>query len=133
MQTFNATIQTPMKTLFEGEVDAVRASTDLGKMEIYADHATLVGTALYSIVDMHHGNKQETFIIQQGSVCVKEDGSVSILAHQAQKKEEMSVESVEEYLKYVVEQMESQDLNEYQMRFLRERREALERQKQDIE
>ena len=131
--TFHATIQTPMKTLFDGEADFVRASTDLGKMEIYPDHATLVGTALYSIVDVHHGNVQETFVIRQGSVCVHDDGHVTILAHEASKKEEMNVQSVEDYLKYVVEQMETGDLNEYQMQFLQERREALEKQREDSE
>lgn len=126
MSSLNVTLRTPLKTLFDGEADSVRLKTDLGRMEILPNHATLVGSILYSKVSIQHGGTEELFVVRQGSVSVDEEGNVAVLVMDADKEEELSVESMEEYLRLIVEQLENPDaLNGYQQKFLEEQRQAL--------
>lgn len=125
MTNLHVTLRTPTAVLFDGEAAALRLKTDLGRMEVLPDHATLVGTVLYSKVYVRHGDTEEKFIIRQGSVAVDEKGNATVLANEAHKEEELSVENMKDYLEYIVKQMEEGGLNDYQMQFLEERRRAL--------
>jgi F0F1-type ATP synthase epsilon subunit len=127
MATLTFSLRTPLQTVFEGEVDAVRLKTDLGRMEILPGHATLVATILYSRVHVRQGGTEHPFIIRQASVSVEENGSVRVTALDAQEGEVLSVESVEEYLLHLNQQLNGEEkLNEYQTQFLSEQRAALE-------
>lgn len=119
-------LRTPTAELFRGEAHAVRLKTDLGDIEILPDHATLIATILYSKVYIRHESTEETFIVRQGSVSVNEQGEVRILAHDAHKDGELSVENMKDYLDYVVQKLDTGELNEYQKQFLEKRRAALE-------
>lgn len=127
MATFAFSLRTPLNTIFEGDVDAVRLKTDLGQMEILPDHATLAGTILFSRVNIHSGGVEQVYIIRQGSVSVDSQGVVRVTALDAQEAESLSVKSVEEYLLYLNKQLSGeQQLNDYQKKFLSEQRSALE-------
>ncbi|MDG1950310.1 MAG: hypothetical protein P8J32_05865 [bacterium] len=126
MATFTFSLRTPLATFFEGEVDAVRLKTDLGRMEILPDHATLVGTMLYSRVYVRQGATEHPFVIRQGAVSVDAKGAVRLTALDVQEAEGISIESVEEYLVYLNKQLSGeQELNDYQKNFLAEQRSAL--------
>lgn len=126
MAEFQLTIQTPIETLFEGTVDSLRIKTDLGRMEVLPDHATIVGMILYSKVFARHSGQEEKFIIRHGSVSVDEKGNTTVLALEAHKEAEMTVKTMEEYLQYLGEQLKNPDqFNDYQKQFLEEQRDAL--------
>lgn len=134
MQAFQLTIQTPTELLFEGAVDSLRIQTDLGRMEVLPDHATIVGTVLYSKVYAKHDGVEEKFVVRHGSVSVDEKGKSTVLALEAQKLEEMSVKSMEEYLHYLNELLQNPDeLNDYQKQFLDEQRQSLQKGIEDKE
>ena len=127
MTTFPFTIQTPTSVLFEGAVEAARLKTDLGRMEILPNHATLVGTLLYSKVYARHDGKEEVFEVRHGTVTVEEDGTATVLALEAQKVDDMTVKTMEDYLVYLSELLANPDeFNDYQKQFLEEQRQALE-------
>ena len=126
MAEFQLTIQTPIETLFEGTVDSLRIKTDLGRMEVLPDNATIVGMILYSKVFARHSGQEEKFIIRHGSVSVDEKGNTTVLALEAHKEAEMTVKTMEEYLQYLGEQLKNPDqFNDYQKQFLEEQRDAL--------
>lgn len=127
MAMFTFSLRTPLKTVFEGEVDAVHLKTDLGRMEVLPDHATLVGTILFSRVSVQSGGNEQVYVIRQGSVSVDAQGVVRVTALDAQEAETLSVQSVEDYLSYLNKQLSGeQELNDYQKKFLAEQRAALE-------
>jgi F0F1-type ATP synthase epsilon subunit len=127
MAALTLSLRTPLKNVFEGEVDAVRLKTDLGRMEILPGHATLAATILYSRVYVRQGGTEQQYIIRQATVSVSEDGSVRITALDAQEQDSIQVESVEQYLVHLNQQLNGEEeLNEYQKQFLSEQRAALE-------
>jgi F0F1-type ATP synthase epsilon subunit len=131
--TFTFSLRSPLETVFEGQVENVRLKTDLGMMEILPDHASLVGTILYSQVAVRHDGTEENFIIRQGSVSVDEQGVARITALNVEKESSLSVTSIEEYLVYINEQLTGErTLNDYQVKFLGEQRAALEESLKDI-
>lgn len=125
MTDLHVTLRTPTRVLFDGKAEGLRLQTDLGWIEVLPDHATIVGTILYSKVYIRSGSTEEQFIVRQGSVAVNEKGEASILANEAEKQEEFSVDSMKEYLEYLVEELSRDGLNDYQMQFLEEQRKAL--------
>lgn len=126
MSPFHLVIQTPTETLFDGAVDSVRFKTDLGRMEVLSNHATLVGTILYSKVYTRQAQHEEQFIVRHGSVSVDGQGNTTVLAIEAHKEAEMTIATMESYLHYLVEQMEHPErFNAYQIQFLQEQRDAL--------
>lgn len=125
MSDLHVSLRTPTGVLFDGKAEGLRLKTDLGRMEVLPDHATLVGTILYSKVYIRHGSSEERFVIRQGSVSVNEKGEAKIFANQAQKEEEISIENMRDYLTYLAEQLAGGGLNDYQMQFLEEQRKAL--------
>lgn len=131
MANLHVTLRTPTKVLFDGEAQALRLKTDLGRMEVLPDHATLVGTILYSKVYVHQGDTEQRFVIRQGSVSVDEKNNATVLAYEAHKEDELSVENMQDYLTYVAKQLEEGGLNEYQVKFLEERRKALQEEMEE--
>lgn len=125
MAQINVTFRTPSKVIFEGPADKVRLKTDLGRVEILPNHATLVSTVLFSKVYIYHSSTEEKFFMRQGTMAVDEKGDVILLANEAEKEAEMTIDSMQEYLTYLVAQIDSGKHNDYQMKFLREQREAL--------
>ena len=119
------TLRTPTRILFDGEAHALRLKNDLGRMEVLPGHATLLGSILHSKVYVRHGDTEEKYIMNQGSMAIDGKGNVKILADDAHKEQELTVANMREYLEHLVEQMESEELNEYQVKFLQERRQAL--------
>ncbi len=125
MAQINVTFRTPSKVIFEGPADKVRLKTDLGRVEILPNHATLVSTVLFSKVYIYHSSTEEKFFMRQGTMAVDEKGDVILLANEAEKEAEMTIDSMQEYLTYLVSQIDSGKHNDYQMKFLMEQREAL--------
>ena len=123
---FHVTLRTPTDVLYDGKAHALRLKTDLGRMEVLPDHASLVGTILYSKVYIRHDKTEEKFIIRQGSIAVDGRNSTTVLATEAHKEEDLSIDNMKDYLEYLVHQLNEGNLNDYQRQFLDERRRALE-------
>ena len=64
--------------------------------------------------------------MRQGSLTVDAKGNATLLANEADKETELSIDSMQDYLKYLVELIDSGKHNDYQMKFLMEQRQALE-------
>ena len=134
MATFPFSLRTPLATIFEGEVDAVRLKTDLGRMEILPDHATLVGTILYSRVYIRRGGREDSYMIRQGAESVDAQGVARVTALDAQETKTIKAESIQEYLVYLNKQISGGNgLNDYQKNFLAEQRMALQESLSNIE
>ena len=127
MATFAFTLRTPLATVFEGDVDVVRLKTDLGLMEILPEHATLVGTILFSRVSIWQDGKEVVYLVRQGSVSVDESGVARVACLIADPVESLDVQSIENYLRSLTEMLDGErELNDYQKTFLQEQRAALE-------
>lgn len=99
-------------------------------MEIKANHATTVGTILFSkmIVSTEEGNDE--YIVQRGMLFVsQENKAVQVLAYQCKKIEEIEYKSAKEYLDFVEKQLaEGADLNDFQMQYLENEKIAMVKQ-----
>ncbi len=132
MQTFHATLRTPTAILFDGEVESLKLKTDLGRMEILPNHATLVGTILYSRVFVKSAGDEKEFIIRQGSVSVDGSGSASVLSAEGHAEETLSIHDIDDYLRYITGVLHGdKPLNDYQKKFLEEQRYAFEETKKE--
>ena len=86
-----------------------------------------LGPILHSLVYVRQGDTEYVFVLNRGSVSIDEQGNVRVLADDVHKQEDLSVATMQEYLEHLVAQMESGDLNDYQIQFLQERRAGIAR------
>lgn len=132
-QTFHLLIQTPIETLFEGEVKSLALNTDSGIIEIHPNHAHLIGTLTFSmprvtIVSQDSGTTEYVFSVRNGSVYFDtESNTCRVLALWGLKREEVTHETVAEYLKFVEETLkQGGSLNSFQLAYLGQEKESLE-------
>lgn len=122
MQQLSLIIQTPDHVAFEGAVDSVSLVTELGEMEIFSNHADLVGTILFSRVVVHIGKHEEDFFARLGMVFVDNtENTVRILAQYCVKVKEFDHLSIKEYRQFVQDKLQSREgLNGLQITHLEE-------------
>lgn len=63
---FNFKLITPEKTLYDDKADSVILTTEEGQIELMDGRSNLVGSILYSIVNVEKGNETYTFSIRRG-------------------------------------------------------------------
>ncbi len=134
--TFHLTVRTPEAEILDQEnVTSLRLTTEGGEMEIKAQHATTVGTILFSkmIVSTAAGNDE--YIVQRGMLFVsQENKTVQVLVYQCKKVEEIEYKSAKEYLDFVEKQIaEGADLNDFQMKYLQNEKIAMVKQVELVE
>lgn len=84
MASFPASLVTPEKVLFEGEVEAVMLRTDLGDAAFLPGHTPLVGSVVPGLVRFaREGGSEERFEMQRGLVQVSPE-RVVVLAPEAE-------------------------------------------------
>lgn len=131
--TFHLTVRTPEAEILNQEaVTALRITTEGGEMEIKANHATVVGTILFSKMIVSTAEGSDEYIVQRGMIFVsQEEHKVQVLVYQCKKIEEIEYKSAKEYLEFVEKQLaEGADLNDFQMEYLQNERIAMVKQVQ---
>ncbi len=127
---FKLIIRTPEKEVFSGEVESIYVSTDLGDTEIHPNHSSIGAAISYSpiILNISKDLKIE-FIIKRGMFSFSNDKNEALLmAYSAQKREEIDFDSAKEYLKYILEKLESgkyEDAGSFTFKFLEDEKIAL--------
>lgn len=79
------------KTLYEGDVDIVVLPGTSGIMGILPNHAPLLTTLNFGVVQVRTGNEEENFTVSGGVAEVQPD-IVTILADRAENVEEIDIE-----------------------------------------
>lgn len=129
--TFTFSLLTPTKSLFSGEVRAVRLSTDVGDLELLAGHADLVGIVTASRVEVDTGasGHTETFFVRQGTVSYNLDaGKAQLVVYSAEPLDSTNHDSLKQFHAFIHELLAKPEmLNDYQIRYLEKEALALER------
>lgn len=134
MSTFTLTIRTPEADVFVGEVNSVALTTDGGDLQCFAQHASVTGSVSYSAVAVDEGNAQESYVVRNGMFLFDNKGnSAVLLALHAEKRSEMNVSTVKEYLKWVEEKLASgEGLSDFQLAYLEGEKLAIQKQMDEV-
>jgi len=134
MKTFNLTVRTPLKNVYEGTASELQIDTQTGRMSVLPGHADLTASVVFSRIKLRHENVEEQYFVKSGvlHVGVKE-GSVELLCLSCDQIKDVEITTVEKYLSFVKEKLKNkEDLNDYQLRFLKDESFALEKQIKDM-
>ncbi len=126
-ENFHLTIQTPEKIYFDGPAVSVKIATETGEIEIFPQHASLMGTILFSHTTVRSAAAEEEFLMRNGLIIVDNaKNTVSILVAACDAVGQADFKSIKEYQGFVLEQLAKKaDLNSYQLVYLEEHGDAL--------
>lgn len=119
--------------LVDAPARSVSVSTDLGMMQILPGHLSLVGTITASpVIIALEGTEEVTYLVRQAvlTIAASEAGGtiVTIAAQLAEKKDEVSIESLESFRAKMHTALENkEDLSTYQIDFLTEQLDSVDR------
>lgn len=124
--TFHLLIQTPDATLLSADVSSLRIETDNGELEILPHHSHLIATVQHAAPRVMIGNTEHVFAVRNGSVYFDTEKNVCrVLASWGQKREEVTHESLVEYLAFIENKLANHEsLNSYQIKYLRDQKES---------
>lgn len=125
---FNLIIQSPQRILFQGEGDYVAVTTELGDMEIYPNHATLLATISFSKTKIKNAEHEQDFLMRNGLIIVdNEKNEVKLLAQYCEKLSDIDFKTIEEYKNFVLQKLEKkEELNDFQIKHLEQESTSLE-------
>lgn len=131
---FKLIIRTPYDKVFEGDAKSVYLSSEGGDLQCFENHASLSASIQFSPVVVEEEGKDETYLARNGSFFFDNDKNEAILlVSSCEKKSEISYQSVEDYAKFIEEQLEKgEDLSEFQILFLKNEKVAVEKQIEEI-
>ena len=134
-QTFQLVIKTPDREVFSGAAVAVTLTSELGEMQIFPRHADLMTTIGYTKVIVETSDGQSEFVGRRGMFVFHNfDNRGELLLLDCQLRRELSRVSAEEYLQYVMAQLDKgADLTKSQIKFMQEEQYMLERLIQDVQ
>jgi len=123
-------IRTPEGHVLEADVKSISLTTEGGDIQCLANHASLTGSVAFSPVVVDMGEHTETYMVRNGMFLFdNKTGSASLLVLAAEKKSEMSMETVKEYHDFIVEKLKAgEDLSEYQIKYLEGEKLAVQQQ-----
>lgn len=131
MNTFHLIIQTPLGTLFSGEVQNVLVKSELGKLGLLPHHADLVGALGYSTIQLKDSNNvEEEYIARRGTVQFdNEENNLRIVVADCQLKKELSLVSAKEYLALIEDMLaKGESLDNFQLEYMQGEKFLLEKQ-----
>ncbi len=130
MNLFQLEIQTPLQSVFSGEVAKVHMRSDGGDMELMARHADLTTSISFSPLVVQHGEITEIFILRNAIACFDNRANkLTILALYAQLDKQVDVSGSQDMLLQIKDMLKNPDkLNQYQIKYLENQKIALEKQ-----
>jgi F0F1-type ATP synthase epsilon subunit len=130
MNLFQLEIQTPLQSVFSGEVAKVHMRSDGGDMELMAKHADLTTSISFSPLVVQHGELTEIFILRNAIACFDNRANkLTILALYAQLDKQVDVSGSQDMLLQIKDMLKNPEkLNQYQIKYLENQKIALEKQ-----
>jgi len=130
MNLFQLEIQTPLQSVFSGEVAKVHMRSDGGDMELMARHADLTTSISFSPLVVQHGELTEIFILRNAIACFDNRANkLTILALYAQLDKQVDVSGSQDMLLQIKDMLKNPEkLNQYQITYLENQKIALEKQ-----
>ena len=103
---FRCRLLTPDRTLFEQEVSSISLPTEKGEITVLTNHIPVTSILVPGIIRLKDVNGEEQEIaVSQGFIHVDEQRTVTVLAHTAERGEELDLRSIEEAKKRAEEVM----------------------------
>jgi len=129
MSTFNLKIRTPDKEVFAGEVESIAFNAEDGRTQVLAHHANFMTTLQFSPLWIKGPDGTTEFFARSGMFTFDhKKNEALLLCLYAEKGDEISYKTVEEYLKFLTEELSRGDLSEYQVVYLQGEKLAVEKQ-----
>ena len=130
MNLFQLEIQTPLQSVFSGEVAKVHMRSDGGDMELMAKHADLTTSISFSPLVVQHGELTEIFILRNAIACFDNRANkLTILALYAELDKQVDVSGSQDMLLQIKDMLKNPEkLNQYQIKYLENQKIALEKQ-----
>lgn len=128
---FHLTIRTPDEEILDSkEITEVSVDTDLGPMTVFAKHASLTGSILFSTLTVKTKDKEDKYMTRRGTIFVdNEKNHVIILVLSCQKLATITYEKLEEYLGYIENLMAAgEDLSSVKLTYLEKEKLAISEQ-----
>lgn len=131
---FKLTIRTPYKEATVTDVDSIYVSTDGGDIQVFENHASLTASVLFSPLIVEEQGKEEHFMIRNAFFLFDNDNNEAmILADSCEKTSEISYQTVEDYAKFIIKELEEgKDVSDFKLLYLKNERIAIEEQMEAI-
>lgn len=131
MSEFQLIIRTPDKDVFEGKVSSLSFNTEVGRVQILAHHANFTTTLLFSPIKVEDpvDNRDQNFLARNGIFSFDhKKNEALLLCMYCEEQSEISYQTTEEYLKFLTAELAKGDLSDFQVKFLKGERLAVEKQ-----
>ncbi len=130
MSSLSLIIASPTRTWFDGPADSVHLSTDLGEMEVFPGHVSLLGTVTVSKVRVRVGDHEDEFLVRRGFIAVEGGAgdTVRVTASHCERRADMDLASIKDYREFILGLLaKREDLSQYQIGFLEDEHGAIEK------
>src|SRR3989338_3507638 len=94
MQKMHLKIVTPERVVFEDEVDALSAMTEMGELTILPGHISLVAALRAGEMRVKKGGEEYLLVASTGFLEVRGGKDIIILADTAERVEELQIEAI---------------------------------------
>lgn len=129
MSTFKLIIRTPEKEVFAGDVESFSFTAEEGRVQILSHHAHYITTMVYSAMTVQSEDKTLEFVARNGMFTFdhkKNEGL--LLCLYCEETGETSYKNAEEYLAFLRTELEKGDLSDYEVKYLKGEKLAVEKQ-----
>jgi F0F1-type ATP synthase epsilon subunit len=132
MKTFKLTVRTPENEVFVGEATSIRLRAENGQMQVFANHASITASILFSKIIIDTENGEEAFVARRGMFAFdNKTNSATLLAFYCEHEKELDAKTAEDYLKFIEEQLaKGEDMSQFQLVYLEDERLAVQKQLQ---
>jgi len=120
-KTFRLSIKTPLETILDEDVKSLIIDTEEGKMMVLPHHSALVGSISFSniIIHMENNSTMKEFSVRNGFLSIDNDlNQTDVFCINCEKTQTLTYTSVEDYLKFLQNELGSDKLNPYQLEYL---------------
>ena|SRR3989304_9911189 len=126
-KTLHFSLRTPEAEVLTQDVTAIKVATEMGPMLVYPRHASLTGTVSFSRLWVRQEQGEKEYLVRNGIFFVSvETNSASILCYSCQEIKDIGYKTASEYLSFIETKLkEGADLNEYQLKFLKNEKIAM--------
>ena len=130
MKTFKLTVRTPEKEVFTGDAVSIRLRAEEGQLQLFANHASITASVLFTRVIIDTPDKEEVFIARRGMFAFdNKTNSATLLAFYCEEEEQLDTQTAQDYLKFIEEQIaKGEDLSQFQLTYLEDERLAVKKQ-----
>ncbi len=129
MKSFHLTVRTPESEVISAEVNSIKVATEMGMMVVYPHHGSLTGSIPFSrfFVRKDNATTEIEYLMQKGLIFISvETNSVQILCYSCKELQDIEIRTAKEYLVMIEARLkEGKNLNDYQLKFLKNEKIAM--------